>query len=216
MTYPKAYKGVKKVFIGEILEVIASLLTVVSAVLAAVAASGQGGDGMTAALLGIATAAGVLAILGFVLQMVGLFQAGKDEYSFRTAFWTVIVIILLTITQTTLTLIPNVPSVLIRVIEVVTGIAAIFVTLFVLSGICTLADKLHDEKMYRFGRFLTWVVVILYAVTTLLGLVPVFFGNAEWANNVAAVLAVVASVSELVAYVLIFIYIGKAVKMLKK
>ena len=216
MTYPKAYKGVKKVFIGEILEVIASLLAVVAATMTAIISAGQGNEGMTAAVLGLSAAAGVLAILGFVLQMVGLFQAGGDEYAFRTAFWTVIVIIVASVLQTTFTLIPNIPSLVIRVLEVLINIATIFVVLFILNGICNLASKLHEEKMYRFGRFLTWVVVILYAVTALLSLLPVFFGNAEWAVKVAATLALIAAITELVTYVLIFIYIGKAVKMLKK
>ena len=216
MTYPKAYKGVKKVFLGEVLQVIAALLVVTLTVLTAIIAAGKLPESAAVGTLGLTVAAGVLSILGFIFLMIGLYQGGADESSFRTAFWTVIVIIILTVLQTVFATVSGIPSIVKSLVDVLIGICSVFVTLFILNGIISLADKLHNERMYHFGKLLAWTVVLLFFVSTLLNFIPIFFNNAEWAVNVTNTIAIVAAVVELVTYVLIFIYIGKAVKMLKK
>ena len=103
MTFPNAYHGVKKIFTAEILSIIAAFLALVTAVVAIVAAvSMAAGEEDAAAAAGLGTvgliiASGVLYIISYIMNLVGLHQAGKDEANFKTAFIIMIFTLILTV-----------------------------------------------------------------------------------------------------------------------
>ena len=68
MQFPKAHDGVKKLFIAEILEIVAALLAVVGAIMAAVIAANP--DNVTGlSTLGVLAASGILMIIAFVFHL---------------------------------------------------------------------------------------------------------------------------------------------------
>ena len=92
MTYPNALRGVRSIFTGQIL----SLLSVVCLVLGiaagiATGASLEAQSSVGMASFGILTvilflASAVLPIIGYILYLIGLRKASKDEDTFGTAF----------------------------------------------------------------------------------------------------------------------------------
>ena len=101
MRFPNAYNGVKKIFSAEILHLVAVILMAVGLVTAVIAgvvgtAVGDAAEltegefvvtvGGIIGAVSILAVGGILALIAFILQIVGVGQAMKDESYFKTAF----------------------------------------------------------------------------------------------------------------------------------
>ena len=215
MKFPRAYKGVKKVFIGELLEIVSAIAALVSSVLAALVTEGKLPEVVAAAVAGVALAAGIIAIIAFIIQMIGLFQAGFDENSFRTAFWTVLFTIALSIASVILSSFP-VTKIAADVVDTLITVLRLFVVLFILNGIVVLAQRLNNEAMASEGRLLAFILIALFGISAILNIIPVFFGSVDWAAKVSAIIAIVVSVLQFITYIIFVVYLGRATRMLKK
>lgn len=97
MRFPNAAAGVKKIFTAEILALIGAIATVIGTIsaLIAVAAAANNSTGGTAVAGGASVifllGAGVLGIIAFIMNIIGINSAAKDEASFKTALICVIV-----------------------------------------------------------------------------------------------------------------------------
>ena len=217
MRFPNAYKGVKKLFIAEILAVIAALLTVVAAILAA---AGINNEPLVLAAGGMIIATGIIFVIVFIIQLVGLHQGGKDEPQIKVAFFLTIFSVILSLVASILTAIRGnaVLTDIAKYINIAVDVATVIALLYTLLGIATLAKKLGDDKMAKFGRRLAWVVCILFVVAIVMNLFSgiISKNTQQWVTVTVAVLGIVAAIAEFVVYVLTFVYYGKATKMLKQ
>lgn len=217
MQFPSAHKGVKKLFIAELIAIAAGLLALVAAVLAVV---GIKNEGVLVAAGSITIVSTFALIVMLVLQLVGLFQGGKDSLQIKYAFFIALGGLVLSIVLAVLRLLPanSGLAIAIGVIGPLVDIATVLALAYTLLGIAELAAKLNDEPMARRGKFLAFVVVILFAISVVLNLFSNFFVNnaPSWAVTMIAIFGIVAAVVELVAYILTVIYYGRATKMLKK
>ena len=211
MRFPKAHAGVTKIFIAQILVIVAAVIGLTGTILLFIPPTTV--VGATVGLVSL-----ILMVLAFILQLVGLYQGGYDEGNFRVAFYVVIVAIVLTTLGIILGRIPGMPSIVPSVLETVGDVSAVIVTLYTLFGIAVLAKKLGDERMATRGKKLGILVFILFAASTILGLIPTFVtaGENEPLKIFFAVIGIGAAVIELITYVLIFFYLGRATKMLRK
>lgn len=217
MSFPNAYKGVKKLFIAEILAIISALLVLVSAVLAAV---GKNNEPMIAAAGGLLLATGIIFIIVFIIQLVGLHQGGKDEPQIKIAFMLTIFSVLLSLVATILSSINGVAVLgeIARYVRIAVDIATVIALEYTLFGIAHLAKRLGNEKMERFGRTLAWIVCILFVISIVMDLYSGIMNSnvQEWVKTTITIAGIVAGVAEFVVYLLTFIYYGKATKMLKE
>lgn len=217
MKFPKAHAGVKKLFICEIIAVAASVLAIVGAILAAV---GLKNGALLATGGSVVLASGIALVVVFVLQLVGMHQAGKDEIQIKYAFCStilgvlfgVVASILGSLTQTTAL------SLVVTFLDAGQSVAVLFASYYVLMGISTLAGKLNDSAMQAQGKRLANWVIIFFLISIAFEILGVILKttSVEWLKTVAAILAIAAGVAELVVYIITFVYYGKAVKMLKK
>ena len=216
MKFPNAYKGVKKLYIAEILALVAAVLSIVAAIMTALLNANPDLP-LKGAIIGIGFGVLALALVCFILQIVGLYQAGKDEGSFRLAFFIVIFNIVLTLVSSIIGSINSGAAIASNVMQMISDIASVVVIFFILSGLGVLANRLGDERMERNATRLMWFVIILLAASLLLQFIPRFIPNPTQPVAVTfAILAIVAGVAELVAYICIFIFYGRSVKMLEK
>ena len=217
MQYPSAHKGVKKLFIAELIAIAAGILTLVAAVLAVV---GIKNEGVLVAAGSITVVSTFALIVVLILQLVGLFQGGKDSLQIKYAFFISLGGLVLSIVLAVLRLLPanNGLAIAIGVIGPLVDIATVLALAYTLLGIAELAEKLNDEPMARRGKTLAFVVVILFAISVVLNLFSSFFVNnaPSWAVILIAIFGIVTAVVELVAYILTVVYYGRATKMLKK
>lgn len=217
MQFPSAHKGVKKLFIAELIAIAAGLLVLVAAVLGVV---GIKNEGVLVAAGSITIVSTFALIVVLILQLVGLFQGGKDSLQIKYAFFISLGGLVLSIVLAILRLLPanNGLAIAIGVIGPLVDIATVLALAYTLLGIAELAEKLNDEPMARRGKTLAFVVVILFAISVVLNLFSSFFVNnaPSWAVILIAIFGIVAAVVELVAYILTVVYYGRATKMLKK
>ena len=154
MTYPNAANGVGKLFTAQILLIIAAILGAVSAVVsAAVTISNMGnadnlGAFVSTGLTGllavgiIALAFLVIYIIAFIIQLIGLAKAGKDENMIKIAFILTLVNLLLTIVAAVLSSsAPTASSVLRLAVTVI----QVLINVLTIMGISKLAGSLDGN-----------------------------------------------------------------------
>jgi len=214
MRFPYAHKGMKKYFIGELLAILAGVLVAVAAVLVV-------GQKESLIIAGgyMSIASGALLIVSFVIQMIGLWQGGNDDGHFKTAFWIIIFSIVITIAITILNSVAkewDKLSLTTNLLTIFSSVSQIFVFILVLGGIMNLASSLGREDMERRGRFIMWVVVILFVISVVLTVIPTFLGNNEGVQKAIGIIAIVSAFVNLFIYIVYVFYLGSAVRMLKK
>ena len=217
MKFPNAFAGVKKLFVSELITIGAAVVALVAAILLNTASGNQG-------LVSLAGTLGLIAaiamIVAFVIQLLGLHEGGKDENHIKNAFVFSIVAIVLSFASAIMGALSKAwaMQVTVSIIEVAVNVMTLMVSYLVFIGIANLASQLGNEKMAKFGRTLAIVVLILFAVSIILGVVPAFLGEnpPDWAKILIGVFAILEAVVELVAYILTIVYYGKATKMLEQ
>lgn len=216
MTFPNAAKGVKRIFTAEILALIAAICTVIAIILGIImygAASANADGGAVLSFGGaalFATGAGVLMIIAFIMQIVGISNAAKDEVSFKTAMICLIVGIVASLIGS----IFSGSSVIYSITDLVSKLMSLFVTIFIISGIIKLADKLNDGAVSAKGSNLLKLITVIYALSLVANLIVLILGGYA-ASVVAGVIALVAVILSIVKYVLFLSYLNQAKKMLE-
>ena len=159
MRFPNAFKGVSKMFAAEILKLIATGLTVATGVAGIVSASGviqsavngaeiteelvanniNVGGVIVAGILGVG--AMILYIIAYIMNLVGLAQAGRDEENFGSAFGLSIAVLVISIATAVLTGLSiggNVPE---NIASTARTVCEVIVMILVVSGIMNLAES---------------------------------------------------------------------------
>ena len=229
MRFPNAAKGVKKIFTAEVLALIAAIAALfagVFLVVAAATASANTDSGDVAALgafglmsiLGIGAA--VLVIIGAIMKIVGISQAAADEDSFKTA----IICLIIGIAGSVLSGIFTNSSTVYSIGNLISQLMSLFVTIFIISGIIKLADKLNDGVVSAKGTNLLKLITVIYALVLIANLIVLILGGVPTAESftdgvsaveiTAAVIYLVAGVLNVVQYFMYLSYLSKAKKML--
>ena len=220
MRFPNAYKGVKKLFTAELINIAALVLYLVASVFAVLSLRTDPPTESFAALTGtLVIIAAVALIVAFIIQIVGLVQGSRDEAKIHHALICVVISIIVTVLVMFLSVIPDpvVRSGISVATEVLTKALTIASLQFILRGIAALSSKLEDEKMEKGGKRLALVILILIVVSIVLNLIPTFVQNPSVElRNVLSILGIIARVADLVTSILVIVYYGKATKMLAK
>ena len=216
--FPNAHNGVKKIYTAEILSLITAILLAAAAVVglfaAGLAESGKTeADAATAGAAGgfllLFLAGGVLALIAFILNLVGIISAMKDESTFKNALIFTIVGIAASVLASSFSKNETVSS----FIQILVNFSELFVSLFVVQGIMALAARMNNSDMVERGNKVRWWLVITFAIPSLIKLISAVL-MLKKAEAVAEVLALVAAVLTLVAYFIYLGYLSRAKKML--
>lgn len=217
MKFPNAYNGVKKLFIAEIITVITGLLFVVAGVFGIL---GLKNDGLLLTAGTLILVSGIALIVAFVFQLVGLVQGGRDSAQIKFALWATLVGIILSVVSSILSRYTDKFAIDLTKTLVDAGvtIAQLFATYYVLLGISGLAKQLGDSAMEQKGIFLGKCVIYLFVASIVLSILATALSKvqAEWLQVTLGLVALAASIINLVVYILTVLYYAKAVKMLKK
>lgn len=222
MTFPKAYRGVKKIFAAEILNLAASLcifLTGLAAVTGLAAAVNNDETGLAVSGIGVlvlVAAAVVLPVIGYIMSFAGMHQASDDEGSFGTAFWFAVLALIVSLISGLMMLFHIEESIGDAVTDLVRNICEICIFVFVIQGISSLAGRLCKEGTADFGNRVRYLVTILYGLVTIADLVPAFFGESETADMVSGVMNITAGILSTATHIIYLVYLGKAKTLLKK
>ena len=142
MRFPNAYRGVKKIWLAEMLMLLAAIVGIVIVIVAAMNGSMVGEDivineGVKTpiAVLGIVTA--VIALVAFILNLVGLINANNDDSAFRIA----LLVTILGVVASAISAIWSNNETLSKWMDMAITICSVFASYCVLTGIANLAEK---------------------------------------------------------------------------
>ena len=221
MKFPNAFEGVKKLFLSEIFHLIGTGLLLIAAFSAigtyAVASTVTNTNEITdAQAAGVLVGGAGLAIFGFIglafavvafiLQIIGLVKAKKDESAFNISFIFVFVGLGCSILSS------FIPGVFGSILGALGQVASLIITVFVIQGIMNLAQKLGDDAVEKKGKTILICMIAVYVIAFIASLISAITKGAG--NNVAGILAIIAYIIDLVAYIIFLVYLAQAKKML--
>lgn len=226
MKFPNAAKGVKKIFSAEILKLVGSICLVVAAIIIAVSVVGAFGasggmriadsENAMALLGGGALVAGIfafvwmiLSIIAFIMNLVGIINASRDEASFKSALLFLIVGIFTAILSGFFVNNGTVSSLL----YTVSNLVSLFVYIFVIVGVVKLADQLNRGDVSAKGTNVLKLVIVISILSLIANLIAAIMGGMV-ASVTASVLFIVALVLSIVQYFMYLSFLSKAKKML--
>ena len=213
--YPNAANGVKKIFIAEILALVAVILGAAANIADVFLSKAAGEDEGTSAVVTIlGLSMGVIALVSFFLNMAGVNEASRDETAFKNAFAAIIAGIAFTLANGFFNVSNNI--FIESIFEITIDIASLTATLFIIIGIRNLAGSLKDEKMEKKGGTLLNIVFIFSALVILDKAVLLIYQNQADTTvvAVAGLFAIVAVILAVIKYFLYLSYLAKANKML--
>ena len=216
MKFENAYQGVKKIYTAELLAILAAACVVVAAIAGVVAlvaggvqsAAAAGGAVIGVGIFGIA--AGVLAIISFILNLVGINRASKDEEAFKTALYAALAGIVISVIGT----FTKEGSFLNGLLDTLNGVCDLLVTFMVCQGVVNLAGKLEDTAVAEKGKSVQKLLLTVWIIVIVVRLIVAILGGTT-AGLLAGILAIVAGVIAIVAYFLYLGLLSKAKKMLE-
>lgn len=213
MKYPNAHNGVKKLFTAEILALIGTVALAIAAFAALVTVGAAEMDEQTvgAASLGVAAvfgiAGGVLAIIAFILQIVGLNAGGKDEPLFKTALSFAVCGV---VVQALASFVSS--EFIQRFANTFVPVANVLLVYYVISAISNLAKKLGDNGMVQKAKTVITITYVAYGVQILAQVLSQFVVTGKAAD----VIELVGYGLEIVQVIVYLSYLSKARKMLAK
>ena len=214
MKFPNAYSGVKKIYLAEVLQILAvimgiSLIVVLVAnnvTLGAEEINLESAPDMFAAVFGVGAA--FIALIAFILNLVGVMNARKDDDNFKMALFA----ILMGIVCSAVSAVFSKNEGLKRWMETVSTLSSLFASYFVLSGIASLAGKYPDNAMMSLALKARVRLVGTFSAAVILQMIVNLFHIPNY--TVLSILCVVIPLMQLVSYMLYMMTLAKCKKML--
>ena len=215
MRYPNAAKGIKKIYIAEILSILAAVLAIALVIMVAANHVDTGISGEEAAqalqsanigapfvIFGVAMM--LLMVVSYFMNLSGIVNASKDEEGFKRALWVLLASIAFGIVAAIL---ENSNARVANWLKVPSTLFELVVTIYVLEGIGNLARNLGKKEIVDMSaQCRTWLICAL--VLSAAAEVFVSLGTTGTALNTTSGIA--AALLQIVAYVVYLRVLNKA------
>lgn len=213
MMFPNAYKGVKKLFTAEILGLIGTIALVIAAfaALVTVGAVEAEEEAVGMASLGVAAffglAGGIIAIIAFIIEIIGLNAGGKDEQNFKTALSFAVAGIVVQALASFVS-----AELVQKFANTFVPVAKVMLIYYVVEAIRSLAKKMGDSAMVQKGKSVITIVYVTFGVQILAEVLGQFVVT----GKAAEVIELVGYVLAIAQFIVYLSYLSKAKKMLAR
>ena len=219
MQYLHAEKGIKKIYISQIIAVIALLLVSCSTLFVKLFIyASLDADEVISNILLLLVGGGfeLLAVIAFVLMviygMLGYWNASKDDSEFRRAMICVLASGVLAIIGSLFQL----PSPMLHTMfSAASMVLELFIVVYAISGIINLAQGCEHSEMADEGDRLLKIMVFTYIISAIDKLIIRIFELSDQAKIISGIMGVLDLIVSLLQYVLILRYLRKTENMLK-
>ncbi len=213
MRYPNAFKGVRKIFLAEVLMLLTAILGVVLLFMVDRNSMEVAGELVvnnsikrTATILTIAAA--VIALLAFLLNLAGVINARRDNENFRVALFVTILGIL----AGGVSAVWSSNERLVKWMDTATTLCSLFASYYVLTGIAELAQTYPDNATKALAEKSRNLLCATFAVPALIRIAVMLFRIQN--ETVLIILSVAALLLELVSYVVYMRALSRGKQML--
>lgn len=205
MKYNNIYIGIKKIFISEVLQIIASIFALVgmiflNALINNLSISGAAVGTAFSLLVGV-----VVTVIALVIYLIGLVQARKEEREFHLAL--VVTIIALAV-EIAAAVVDSVNPTAASWLEFACEILELVAFESVVSGVVNIAKEVGDEKILSIGRKMRVLVTAIWIIMIAVKLLEFFAGD------IAEILKIVHYVLEIIDHIFYMILLLKGRKMI--
>ena len=212
MKYPNAYSGMKKIYISEIIALIASIIMVICSVF--LMACYNDPDLIVETWI---FSAAVLVVLGvfvfsYILQIIGIVRATKDEPAFRVSLIAIIAALVITVLEC---IFFEGNDVITFVLEIASDVAQFFLVHYIIHGIMHISEHLGRDDISKKGKRIFTVIYIAIGFEIIVRIFEMIFGK-ELGEQLSMPFGIVANILKVVEYILFLSYIVKAKKLLKE
>lgn len=216
MKFPNAYRGVKKIWLAELLMLFAVLVGIILVFVLAANSTVSGNDVIISegiktplAIFGIITA--LIGLVAFILNLVGLINARGDDAAFRIA----LLVTLLGIVVSAISAIWSNNQVLTKWMDIALTIFSMLVSYYILTGIANLADRIPDAATKALALKSRTLVEASFCATAIFKFILSVF-NIQEGSTLSTIISVIALALELVSYILYLRALAKGKEMLAK
>ena len=224
MTFPRAHKGVKKIFIAELITLFISLATGFLSVFfdAEIRQLPQTVESITKhgsiemnswIVLIIACAAGVLTLFAALINLIGYIQASRDEASFLGAL---ICMLLNAVLVFSASFFQQSNEVLAGVFNIAASIAELFMIILTLRGLVNLSYSLDCRKMVARGNVLLKLIAVICLLSVVAEIVVYTFRLNTFLASVLFVVMIINVALSLMYYIIYLIYLSTCCAMLSE
>ena len=213
--YENAKNGIGKIFTAQVLAILGVICTFVAAIFAAVTATavsenlsgGALGGSIGLALFTLASV--VFLVLAYILELVGLNKAGKDEPLIKKAFVAAIFGLILSIVLGTLATATTI-SWLIDIKDICNFIIGLIIVHHVTYGVANICPSISDKAMNVWKVYMATIIiaVVVNIVSIVMALLKLYTGSAV----LLIVFTLLDAVLQIVAYVMFVSFLAKAKK----
>lgn len=192
-----AGNGMRKMFVAQIISLVAAGAVLLVALLALVA----GGMGSAGLIVIVGLAAFVAIIVSAIMSLMGLYSAGPAHANFKTAFTVTIINIVVNIIGSFFK-----EGLLAGLFDVANVVLGFLVVYFV----CTAASELLTQKGDDYQADRGTLIWKMYFVCTAIAVVCSILAVIPIIGALAAIVSVISSIVELVASILYLVFLYKA------
>ena len=213
--YENAKNGIGKVFTSQILAILAVICALVAGIFGAVTLTAVN-ESLTGATFGgsvglalFTLASAVLLVIAYILEMVGLNIAGRDEPLFKKAFVVSVVGLIISIVLGALASLTTI-SWIIDLKDICNFCIGLIIVHNVLYGVANICPSLSDKAMSVWKVYMATIIiaVVVNIVSIVMALLKLYTGSAV----LLIAFTVFDTILQIVAYVMFVGFLAKAKK----
>ena len=212
MKYPNAANGINKIFMSEVIALAASVIVLVCSVIGVLCFENSELVFLMGIMALVVLFALLIFVLSYILQIVGIVRASKDEPAFRVSLIAIIAALVITVLES---IFYQSNHFVTFIIEIAGDVARFFLVHYIIHGIMHISEHLGRHDITKKGTRIFRVIYIAIGFEIIVRIFELIFGK-EVGEQLSLPFGIVADILSVVEYILFLTYIGKAVKMLKE
>lgn len=224
MTFPRARKGVRKIFVAELITLFVGLATGFLSIFfeSEIRLLPQAIEGLTKGgslemngwiVLIIAGVAVVLSLFAALINLIGYIQASRDETSFLGAL---IFMLLNAVLSGFATYFQQSNEVLAGAFTISASIAELFMIILTVKGLVNLSYNLNSRKMVARGNVLLRLIAVICLLSVVAEIVVFLFRLNVFVTSLLFAVLITNLVLSLVYYIIYLIYLSSCCAMLSE
>jgi len=213
MTFPKAERGIKIVFLAQISFMLASVFSTASAIGNMINyyiyINFPKEELLLAPFLIIAILAVIFLLAGFALTIIGVLKASGENENFKVALYSILFGVALSI----IGMIWSGDNAVGTITGLLTTLTSFLAIIYVIQGIRSLSLKLDKKEMDQTGSRLYTLFSVFYVIETCSNIAILIF-NDNSSFIIVSLLQIFFNIMSVVQYLIFMLYLRKAIKML--
>lgn len=220
MRFPNAAKGIKRIYIAEILKLISYICMFLAAAVAQVAFLTPGEDvsgtaetlslgGLIGAIVLVVVFA-VLMVTAFIMNLIGYVNARNDNENFKTALVFLIVGIAFSVISVFI-----INNGLGSILYSLSTLSETLATIFVIAGVMQIAKQLERDDINKKGAAVLKLIIATEVLSFILSFVSTFLRGGT-TEIISTVLLLASLLMTFIKYIMYLSFLSKSRKMLQK